>query len=213
MQIWEASDEYKQLVKDIKDIHHPHLAQASIWVLISDTKAIVDNKLVATDTRRTTNTEKLKTGHDFKIMIRGSAWNILTDAQRRIAIDEALCRCGVKYVPETIEVNGKKEIITDEIGRIVYTNEIALDGQGNPKWKINNLDAGAYFAMLQRHGLYNEGIENIQLVLAGQPPKGPTAATQDQVGGDDVEADNDVEADIDDVETNEPEIEQPPEEA
>lgn len=178
MNIWEAAIEYKQLVDQIKTAHHPHLALASIWVLASDSKAIVDNRLVATETRRCTKTEKLKTGHDFKITIRAEAWNVLTEQQRKIAIDEALCKCGVRYVPEIIEINKKKEVVTDEIGRIIYTDQIATDGEGNPKWKINQLDAGVYFALLTRYSIYNEEVDNIQRALAGQPLKRPMATKQ-----------------------------------
>lgn len=184
MDIWEAPDEYKSLVNEIKEAHHQHLAQASIWVLVSDAKSIVDNRLVPTDTRRCTSTEKLKTNHDFKIIIRAGAWNVLTDNQRRVAIDEALCRCGVKYEPETIEINGKKEIVTDEIGRVIYTNTIAVDKYGEPKWKINHLDAGIYFALLQRHKVYSDEVENVQRALIGQPLKVPVAATQQVIGNE-----------------------------
>ena len=169
MNIWEAADDIRTIVSNVKAEYHPHLASASIWVLINDSKCIVDNRLVKTETRKCTKTEKLKTGHDFKIIIRMTAWSILTEGQRRIAIDEALCRCGVRYMPQTKTVNGKEQVVYDDIGRVIYTNEIAIDDEGVPKWKINHLDAEVYFALIQRHSVYNESIENIERALAGQP--------------------------------------------
>lgn len=188
-QIWEATDEYKQLVNDLKNAYHEHLALASIWVLITDQKHIVDNRLVITDTKRCTKTEKLKTGHDFKITIRAESWPVLTEAQRKIAIDEALCRCGVRFMPETMNINNKDIPIRDDIGRVIYTTTIATDDQGNPKWKMNQLDAGAYFGLLQRYNVYSEEVGNILNVLSGKPIKKPIAAVQQQDGDDITEPD------------------------
>lgn len=178
---WEAPSDIKQLVKEIRDNHHPEIAQASIWCLITDANGIHDNRVRSTITRKCTKTENLSTGHHFKIFVYAETWAKLTDAQRRIAIDEALCRCGVKYIPETIEVNGKRETLKDDLGRVIFTNEMAFDQDGTPKWKINKPDAEIYFAMLKRHVMYSEEVENTQRVLEGKPLKGPIAANRADV--------------------------------
>jgi hypothetical protein len=180
--VWEAPEEIKNLVKELQQAHHPHLAQASIWVLVKDAKCIVDNRLVVTDTKRTTNTEKYKTNHDFKISITMSGWKLLTDAQQRVAIDEALCRCGVHYMPQTITINNKEEVVKDDLGRTIYTSEISTDDAGVPRWKINKPDAALFFGLLQRRGQYNEEAENAYRALTGQPLLVPTAAEQASLG-------------------------------
>jgi hypothetical protein len=174
--IWEASVKIQQQVRAIADQHHSHLHQASLWVLCSDARAIRDNHIIATQTKKCTNTERLSSGHDFKIIIMMEIWAMLTDEQRDKALDEALCRCGVKRVPQTMEINGKKEVVKDDYGRIVYTDEIAYDKEDRPKWKINRPDAELYFGMIRRHADYNEEAENVQRAFAGQELKLPEAA-------------------------------------
>ncbi len=169
--VWEAPQEIAQQVRALRDEHHESLSQASFWVLCTDSKAIRDNRLVVSQTRKCTNTERLSTKHDFKIIVYMEAWAHLTDPQRRVAMDEALCRCGVKYRPKTVEVNGKKEVVKDDLGRIIYTRQIEYDSENRPKWKVNAPDAGLFFALLQRHGEYVEEAENTVRALEGKPLK------------------------------------------
>ena len=180
--IWEAPDDIRRNVEALKLEHHPHLANASIWVLCSDGKALRNNQLLVTQTRKCTKTEKLSTGRDFKIIIMMEAWSVLPDAARQIALDEALCRCGVKYIPQTVEVNGRKEVVKDEVGRIIYTDQIEYDAEGAPKWRINPPDAGLYYALLQRRGQYSEEAENVTRALGGKAIKVPIMADRaDQI--------------------------------
>ena len=174
--IWNAPKDIESAIRTLKDEHHPHLGSASIWVLCSDSKPIRNNQLMVTMTKRCGKTEKLATGHDFKIIVLMEAWANLPDSARMLALDEALCRCGVKYVPQTIEINGKKEVVKDDLGRVIYTDEIDVDKEGEPKWKVNPPDAGLYYSLLQRHGKYSEEAENAIAALTGKPLKLPTAA-------------------------------------
>lgn len=168
--IWEAPADIANLVRRVKEKHHhPRLALASIWVLVSDSKAIRDNRFVPTQSRKCTRTEKLSSAHDFKIVVMAEAWEMLTNEQRFTAIDEALCRCGVRYIPQMLEINGKKEPVKDDLGRTIYTDEISYDKEGVPKWKINAPDAGLYFGLLGRHGEYCEEARNVVRALAGKP--------------------------------------------
>lgn len=176
--IWQAPDEIRRTIIELRDEHHPHLAAASFWALVSDGKAIRSNRLVVTQSKKCTGTEKLSTGHDFKIIVMAEAWAELPDKARRIHLDEALCRCGVKYVPQTMEVNGKKEIVKDELGRVVFTDEIDYDKNGSPKWTINPPDAGLYYDMLMRHGEYSEEAENVNRAIDNKPIKQPTIAVR-----------------------------------
>lgn len=180
-EIWQAPEEIRTQLKQIKDEHHTHLAAASIWTLCSDAPGIRDNQLIATQTKKCTKTEKLSSGHDFKVIVMMETWAKLTDEQRAVALDEALCRCGVRYVPETVEINGRREVLKDDLGRIIYTDEVDVDKLGNPKWKVNRPDAELYFALLKRHGEYNEPAENTTRALEGRPLKLPHAAERADV--------------------------------
>jgi hypothetical protein len=174
--IWEAPEEIRRMAEQIKLEHHPHLSQAGLWVLCSDGKAIRNNQLLVTQSKKSTKTEKLSTGRDFKIIVMMEAWSLLPDAARRIALDEALCRCGVKYVPQTVEVNGRKEVVKDELGRIIYTDQMEYDTEGVPRWRINPPDAALYYPLLVRHGQYAEEAENVTRALTGKPLKRPLVA-------------------------------------
>lgn len=189
--IWQAPKEIRDLVTEVRDEHHPHLTAASFWVLVSDRKAISDNRVIVTTSKKCTKEEKLSTGHDFKIVVLAESWANLPDSAREIAIDEALCRCGVQYVPQSMEVNGKKEIVKDDLGRVIYTDQVAYDNEGNPKWRINRPDAGLYYDMILRHGQYSEEAENVALTLKSKAPKQPTIAVRADVI-DEIEAPQEV---------------------
>lgn len=175
---WEANEDIKRKLREIKKEFHPHLTLASIWVLCSDGNAIRDNHVIATKTQKCTRTEKLSSGHDFKITIMMETWAHLTDKAREIALDEALCRCGVRYVPLKMEINGRKEIVKDEVGRTVFTSEIQYDRENNPKWKINQPDAALYFDLLMRRGTYSEEADNTSRALQNKPIKSPQPAEE-----------------------------------
>lgn len=194
--IWEANEDIKRKLREIKKEFHPHLSLASIWLLCSDGNAIRDNHVIATTTQKCTRTEKLSSSHDFKITIMMETWAHLTDKGREIALDEALCRCGVKYVPQKMEINGRKEVVKDELGRIVYTDEIEYDKENNPKWKVNRPDAGLYFDLLMRRGTYSEEADNAMRALSNKPLKGPVAAEESK---DMVSMEVNVDADADNV--------------
>ncbi len=182
--VWQATDEIRRQLEQLRDQHYPHLANASIWVLCSDAKNVRQNRVIVTETRKCSKAEKLATGHDFKVTIMVESWSLLPDAAREIALDEALARCGVEYVPACMEINGKKQIVKDDLGRTIYTDEINYDREGNPKWKINPPDGALYYALLMRRGEYSEEAQNVLRALAGKPLKLPTAAE----GGDLVQA-------------------------
>ncbi len=181
MSVWDAANDIVDMVKNIKLVSHPHLVNANIWVLMSDSKGIRDNKIIYTKVSKTTKTEKYKTNNDFKIIIIGDSWTSATEVQRKIALDEALCHCGVKRVAMTMEVNGKKEVVKDDIGRTIYTEEIDTDSEGNPRWKTNSFDASLYYAMLQRHSNYSEEVSNVLAAANGRPLLLPNATQQPAV--------------------------------
>jgi len=166
--VWQAPPNVRVLVERIKS-HHPHLGQASIWVLMSTASAVTCNRFVATRASLCTKTEKLESGHDFKIIISSDAWQKLTDAQREVEIGKALCRCGVRYEPETIEINGKAHVVKDDLGRVIYTDEIAYDKEGRPRWCVNKPDAEIYFSLFKRRGAYDESTDNACRLVRGEP--------------------------------------------
>ena len=183
--IWEAPSNIVDIFERVRREHHERrLAKASLWYLVSDGPAVSRNQVVHTKVNRCTKPEKLASGHDFRIVVLAESWSHLTDAQREVVADEALCRCGVKYVPRMVEINGKEQPLKDEWGRVIHTDQISYDDEGVPKWVLNPPDAGLFYAVLRRHGEYREAAENVVRALAGEPLLGPANAPlfEDQDG-------------------------------
>ena len=105
--------------------------------------------------------------YDFCITIPSDLWaDFLNEDQKRAYIDLQLTRCQVEYVPETTEINGKKKPIKDEWGCIKFTNEIKLDNDGNPKWKVSNLDLEVLTSNIRRYGLWHDELLEFKETIA-----------------------------------------------
>lgn len=173
--IWEATHDIKKSLLAIRDQHHPHLIAASFWLLVTDAGHLSGNRVRYWRSAVTSKEERLATQMDFKVTLYAGSWSEATDRQREIILDEALSGCGVKYVPQTVEVNGRKEVVKDDLGRIVYTDQIDYDLEGRPKWCRMAHDAAIFFGMVRRHGDYCDELENLQRARDGKPLKGPAA--------------------------------------
>lgn len=173
--VWAAPDTIRKALTELRDEHHKQLGSAGFWVLCSDGRPIRQNRLVVTQSKRCTKTEKLSSGYDFKIIVLMEAWANLPDVARTLALDEALCRCGVKHVPLMVEINGKKEVVKDDLGRTIFTDEIDVDREGEPRWCINPPDAALYLPLLQRHGKYSDEADNAIRAVTGKPLVQPAA--------------------------------------
>lgn len=167
---WKASQDIVDLVNEIKNKYHlPRLEHASIAVVIKDEKPFVNDKLNLGKVSKFSLSAKMwhQNPYDFCITIRSDLWpDFLNEDQKRAYIDLQLTRCQVEYVPETTEINGKKKPSKDEWGCIKFTNEIKLDNDGNPKWKVSNLDLEVLTSNIRRYGLWHDELLEFKETIA-----------------------------------------------
>ena len=125
--IWKAPPEIQQLLEVIKNKNHsPRLDQCSVVVCFDEGKPFVKNKLNLGKLSKFSAMARLyqKDKHDFCLVVPSTLWQEMLNAEQRKAyLDLQLTRCDMEYVPETVEENGKKKKIVDELGRIQYSNE------------------------------------------------------------------------------------------
>ena len=168
---WKASQEVVDLVDGIIKKHHlPRLSEASVAVCFDDTKPFVKNKLNLGKVTKFSPLAKLwqNQRHDFCLSIPSDLWHsILQHQQREAYLDLQLTRCEVEYVAEEItDANGKKHKVKDEWGRVQYTDVIAQDEEGNPKWKVVPAGLEVITKNFRRYGLWMESLEETLEELA-----------------------------------------------
>lgn len=155
---WKTPQDVLELINRVKDKYHSErLANASIVSAFDDSKPFVRNKINLGKVAKFNHIARLwqSQQHDFCLVICAELWhNVLKNPEREALIDLLLSRCEVELVPETIEENGKKKPVKDEWGRIQYSNEMKVDDEGNPKWKIAPLDLELFAKNVRRYGLW-----------------------------------------------------------
>lgn len=161
--IWRAGQDVADLADSVKNQYHlPRLDTASVVIAFSDAKPFVKNRLNLGSVRKFSSSQKIWLAKEyiFCITLVADVWHkILQDEQRRKAwIDLHLTRCEPVYVPETVEENGKKNVIKDDWGRVKYTDEIKLDDDGNPKWQIVPLDLAVFTENVKRFNLWYQDL-------------------------------------------------------
>lgn len=169
---WKAPNEVFDLLNSVKvKYHDSRLADASIVVSFDDSKPFLNNKLNLGKVTKFSPLAKLWQGqkHDFCICIPMDLWtSVLKVTQREAYLDLQLSRCGVDYLPEEVEENGKKKKIKDNWGRISYTDQIKLDDDGNPKWKVLPLDLDIFVENIRRYGLWMDTFEELASVCVNK---------------------------------------------
>lgn len=155
---WKVPLDVSNTVDQVKANNHSHLLEATVAVAFDDSKPFKNDRLNWGKTLRFSDLNKLwqtPQTFDFCIVLSSDVWHDVLDAnQKEALIDLHLTRCQVEYVPETIEENGKKKPVKDELGRVKYTSEMKLDDSGNPKWKVVPLDIGVFTLNVGRYGLW-----------------------------------------------------------
>jgi hypothetical protein len=153
-----APPEIFDLVNDVKSKHHlPRLHSASIAVAFDDGKPFNKGRF------NWGKVSKFGPGfqiwmadsYDFELTLCDIAFNDIleTALQKEAYIDLLLNCCQVEYVPEMTK-EGKPA--KDKWGRIIFTEEIKYDDDGNPRWKKVPLDIPAYQDNVARYGCWCE---------------------------------------------------------
>lgn len=159
---WKASEEVLDLLQKVKQKHHsPRLDGASVAVCFMEGKSFIKNKLNMGKLSKFSPTARLyqTVKHEFCLCVPFDLWSdVLNEHQKEAFLDLHLTRITVEYVAETVEENGKKHKVTDEWGRIQYTEEVRYDEDGNPYWKIEPLDLEVFAKNVSKYGLWQEDL-------------------------------------------------------
>ena len=167
--VWPADQSVFELVEEVKTKWHPHLKEANVAVSIKDAKAFVRNRFNWGNTSRFSPGARVHMPedkrYDFLITLASDAWNILTSDQKEALADLRVSCMQVEYEPEFVEENGKKKPVKDKWGRLVYTNVIKVDDNGNPKWKCVPLDLHVIQDNVGRYGCWCQDLIDLKSVI------------------------------------------------
>jgi len=173
--LWVAPSDISDLVSVVKEkYHHPRLEEANLTVCFQDSKPFIRNKLNLGKVSKFNLLNKLfhKKPHDFCLIICADLWrDVFNESQREAYLDLLVSRCGVEYVPEFVEVNGKKKPVKDEWGRSKFTTEIKRDEDGNVKWKVLPADLETLTGNIRRFGLWFDDLIELKEAIESNGQK------------------------------------------
>lgn len=160
--MWKAPREVEQLLEAVKKKHHsPRLDDCSVALCFEDSSTFVKNKLNLGKLTKFGAMARLyqQDKFDFCLTIPFSLWqDVLNLESKKAYLDLQLTRCSMEYEPETIEENGKKKKVADELGRTVYSNAPKYDAEGNVKWKVEPMDLEVFAKNVSRYGLWQDDL-------------------------------------------------------
>lgn len=174
MKHFKASPQICQLLDEVKAKHHPHLAQATIALEFVESKAYIKDEINFGKVAKFGSATKLwfpdHAKYDFLISLCADVWfGLLNNQQREALLDFRLSSCKVEYIPNTVVVNGKKQVIKDEFGRIEYTDQIKTDDEGKPVWKLANFGLAVVVENVKRYGIWYDGLLELKQAIDQLP--------------------------------------------
>lgn len=167
MKPWPAADNVIQILEKVKS-NHKRLKDANIAVCFEDTKPFIRGSFNLGKTTKFSDAHKLwhaDQPYDFLITLSSDAWDILSSEQKEAWLDFRLCCCQAEMVPEEIEENGKKKPVKDKWGRIVYTDVVKTDDDGNPKWKSVKADIAVIQDNIARYGCWSQDFVDLKSAI------------------------------------------------
>lgn len=173
VQHWAAPAEVVDLLLEVKEAH-PHLQQATFAVEFADSKPFIKDRLNLGKLAKFSKSAKLwhakDKKYDFHVSLCADVWySVFKAAQHKPLIDLHLSRIKAEYEPEVVEVNGKKEKVKDEWGRITYTNQMKHDDEGRPIWTVTPLDIKTITENISRFGLWYDELAILKEAVAAKP--------------------------------------------
>jgi len=162
-----AAPQVRQLLTQIKEKHHSHLDEALVAVEFVDSKPYVKDRLNLGRVTKFSKATQLwfpdNAKYDFLISLCADVWfGILNEQQREALLDLHLTRCQVEYEPNSVVVNGKKQVVKDEWGRVEYTDQVKTDDAGLPIWKVSRLDMAVVAESVKRYGIWFQDLLDLK---------------------------------------------------
>lgn len=175
-----ASEDVFALVNDVKLKYHvPRLLEARIAVSFVESKPFIAGRFNWGKVSKFSEAAKIWQGdeYDFCITLCDCAYNdVLEGKQREALLDLLLNCCQTEFVPEMEQKGTKAVPAKDKWGRIIYTDEIKLDEDGNVKWKVVPLDLHAYQDNVSRYGCWCEDLLEMKNAIKRADDRGDFSA-------------------------------------
>jgi hypothetical protein len=168
MLIWKAGPVEAAKLQEVKLKNHPNLELATIALAFCDAKPFIRNKFNWGKVSKFSPLSKIWIGEQYEmaIVISSDAWlDICNDAQREALLDLNLSRISPKYLPETIEENGKQVKVKDERGCTKYSTNIKYNDDGSVCWEVAQLDISVFSKSISRYGLWYEDLLQIKQAI------------------------------------------------
>lgn len=153
MAVFLADPNTIKLMEEVRNAYHPHLLEARIVVMFFDKRRVNGEHIVLGVAKKISEEDKILCHFDFKIILSAMDWGELEDIERRALLDHELSHCGVEYEPIMEKVGGKDVPVKDQYGRIIPSDKIKRDDEGNPKWKLIPHDFENFYSIAERYGL------------------------------------------------------------
>lgn len=169
---WAAPPDVVGMLDVILEKYHPALQEAVFAVEFVDSKPFVKDRLNLGKSLRFSKAARVwhpkDKKYDFCISLCADVWHglLTTQHQRDALLDLRLLQFQVEYEPQVVDVNGKKEKVKDEWGRVTYTDVIKRDDEGRPVWKVEPPDIRVITENIRRFGFWYEDLATLQNVAA-----------------------------------------------
>lgn len=135
-ELYEASDNLKDIARELIEKNHGHLVEADIKYLFRTGNWEVKKRETWGQAKKAGKELKLLTGHDFIITVHQDVWDQLSDKEKRALLDHELQHCSA-----------------------------GTDDAGNKVWYIQGHDVEDFYAIIRRHGLWSKSLRKMENLL------------------------------------------------
>lgn len=130
-EVWQATENVVELMREVKEEHHPELDEATIDVVFKDSMPKKDGRAQLGKVRKVSSVYQALVEADFIITLNYEAWQKLTPDKRRALLDHQLCHCQPKI---------------DDMGMV----------EG---WKTRKHDFEEFAEVIDRHGPWDRQVQ------------------------------------------------------
>ena len=176
MAVWPADSSVTGLLEQVRNqAHLPRLADVKVDVTLTDGPPFVKDRINLGKVTKVPECYRMrqKEPADFEITISGGVWGemFVADKQRRALLDLHLTRIQPVFTPEIVVENKKRVIVKDEFGRVQYSQDVKLDKNGEPIWRIDPIDIKTIMQNIRRYGFWFDDLQECRSVVLEIDPQ------------------------------------------
>nr|WP_092074972.1 putative metallopeptidase [Dendrosporobacter quercicolus]NSL49600.1 hypothetical protein [Dendrosporobacter quercicolus DSM 1736]SDN24400.1 hypothetical protein SAMN04488502_11556 [Dendrosporobacter quercicolus] len=135
-EFYEASEELKEIARELIEETHSHLIEADIKYLFRTGNWEVKKRETWGQAKKVGKEVNFLTGYDFIIIIHRDVWDQLNGKEKHALLDHELQHCSA-----------------------------GTDDAGNKVWYIQGHDVEDFYAIIRRHGLWSKALRKMETLL------------------------------------------------